>query len=293
MAAISKKKIIIIAAALLIATPVIAYFAAGSETRGIINYYAWKTFNSNSGGGHRVPINDITLYYEIHGSGNPLLLMHGGLVFIESFYSQIPALAKEFMVVAPDSRAHGRSTDTARPLSYRQMAQDMAALLEKLKLKKVDIVGWSDGGIIGLDLAMNRPELVNRLVVIGANFRTDGMTQESLDMTGKMTPDTAEIKPARDFYERIAPDPGRWPVFLEKVKAMWLTQPNYSAMELGRIKAPTLIILGEKDSIRKDHGEELQRTIPGSQLLIIKGASHFVGMEKPDELNKAIIDFLK
>ncbi len=289
----TKKKILIAIAALFIAIPIIGYLTIGRETRGLINYYAWKTFSKESGKGERAPINDITMYYEIHGSGKPLLLMHGGLVFIESFYNQIPALAKEFMVIAPDSRAHGRSSDTAQPLSYKQMAKDMASLLEKLKLKKVDIVGWSDGGIIGLDLAINRPDLVNKLVVIGTNFHTNGMTREGLDMTKKMSPDTAEIKPARDFYQRIAPEPARWPVFLEKVKNMWLTQPNYAPAELKRIKAPTLIILGEKDSIRKDHGEEMQRIIPGSKLLIIKGASHFVVMEKPEELNKAIINFLK
>ena len=293
MATISKKKIIIIVTALLIAAPVIGYFAAGRDTRGLINYYAWKAFSTESGTGHRVTINDITLYYEIHGSGKPLLLMHGGLVFIESFYNQIPALAKEFMVIAPDSRAHGRSTDSARPLSYKLMAKDMAALLEKLKMKNVAVVGWSDGGIIGLDLAMNHPELVSKLVVIGTNFRTDGMTAEGLDMTKKMSPDTTELKPARDFYQKIAPEPGRWPVFVDKIKTMWLTQPNYTPADLNKIGAPALIILGEKDSIRKEHGEEMQRNIPGSKLLIIKGASHFVGMEKPDELNRAVIDFLK
>ncbi len=288
-----KKKILIVLAALVIAAPVIAYFAAGRETRGIINYYAWKTFSRDSGTGQRFPVNDISLYYEVHGSGKPVLLMHGGLVFIESFYNQIPALAKEFKVIAPDSRAHGRSTDTARPLSYRQMALDMAVLLEKLKLKKVDIVGWSDGGIIGLDLAMNRPDLVNKLVVIGTNFNTAGLDPKGVEETKKMTPETAELKPARDFYERVAPDPGRWPVFFEKVRTMWLTQPDYAPSDLKKIGAPTLIILGEKDSIKRDHGEEMQRLIPGSRFLIIKGASHFVGMEKPDELNKAILDFLK
>ncbi len=293
MTSTSKKKIIIAAAALLIATPIIAYIAAGRDTRGLIYYYAWKTFSRESGTGHRVPINDITLYYEIHGSGKPLLLMHGGLVFIESFYNQIPALAKKFMVIAPDSRAHGRSTDSAQPLSYRLMAKDMAALLETLKLKKVAVVGWSDGGIIGLDLAMNHPELVSKLVVIGTNYNTGGMTQESINTTKKLSPDTAELKPVRDFYQRIAPDPGSWPLFIEKVKTMWLNQPNYTPAELKKIAAPTLIILGEKDSIRKDHGEEMQRNIPGSRLLIINGASHFIGMEKPEELNKAIVDFLK
>jgi pimeloyl-ACP methyl ester carboxylesterase len=292
MAAISKKKIIIVAAAILITAPIIAYIAAGRDTRGLINYYAWKTFSKESGKGRRVPINDITLYYEVHGSGKPLLLMHGGLVFIESFYNQIPALAKEFMVIAPDSRAHGRSTDSAQPLSYSLMAKDMAALLEKLKLKNVAVVGWSDGGIIGLDLAMNHPELVNKLVVIGTNYNTGGMTKESIDLTKKMSADTAEFKPARDFYKRIAPDPGHWPAFVDKIKTMWLTQPNYTPADLKKITAPTLIILGEKDMIRKDHGEEMRRNIPGSRLLIINGASHFVGMEKPDELNRAIIDFL-
>lgn len=293
MAITVKKRIIISVLVLAIVAPVIAYFSVGRETRGIINYYAWKTLSRESGKGKRIPVNGISLYYEVHGSGKPVLLMHGGLVFIESFYNQIPALAKEFMVIAPDSRSHGRSTDTAQALSYRQMALDMAVLLDQLKIKKADIVGWSDGGIIGLDLAMNRPDLVNKLVVIGTNFNTAGLDPKGVEETKKMTPGTAELKPAKDFYERVAPDPARWPVFFEKVRTMWLTQPNYAPADLKKIGAPTLIILGEKDSIKRDHGEEMQRLIPGSRLHIIQGASHFVGMEKPDELNMAIIDFLK
>lgn len=288
-----KKKILIAAIALLAAAPVIAYIAIGRDARGFIRYYAWKAVSSRAGTGHRIPINDITLYYEIHGTGKPLLLMHGGLVFIETFYNQIPVLARKYMVIAPDSRAHGRTTDSSKPLGYHLMAEDMAALLKHLKVKKASIVGWSDGGIIGLDLAMNHPDLVERLVVIGANFNTGAMTAESNEMVKKMNPDTLEIKPVHDFYARIAPDPQHWPAFVDKIRTLWLTQPNYTAADLKKIKAPTLIILGENDSIRKDHGEEMERSIPGSKLLIIRGASHFVGMEKPDELNKAIIDFLK
>ena len=280
-------------AALVIALPAAGYLLAGKEARGMVRYLAWRAFSRDSGTGDRADLNGIRLYYEIHGSGEPLLLMHGGTAFIESFYGQIPALARRYRVIAPDSRGHGRSADAAGPLSYGLMASDMMALIEKLKLGSVDIVGWSDGGIIGLDLAINHPSAVKKLVMIGSNFRADGLSAASIEKMKKLTPDDPFLEGARSFYRRIAPDPSRWPVLIGKVKAMWLTQPAYTAADLAKVRAKTLVILGENDDIRREHGREMARLIPGARFVIIPGASHLVPMEKPDELNKVVLDFLR
>ena len=292
MSSRTKKTVIFIVLALAIALPGAAYLLAGKEMRGLVRYFAWKALSHDSGPGARAEVNGIRIYYEAHGSGEPLLLLHGGTAFIESFYNQIPALAREFRVIAPDSRGHGRSTDTDAPLSYKQMAADMAELLKKLKMERVDIVGWSDGGIIGLDLAMNHPALVKKLVMIGSNYRTDGLAPDALAKMKVMKPDDPFMDDSRFFYGRISPTPGNWPAFFNKVRTMWLTQPNYTAADLGKIRAKTLVILGEHDDITRQHGQEMARLIPGARLVVIPGASHMVPLEKPEELNKIIIDFL-
>ncbi len=292
MIRLTKYRVFALVVVLVIALPSAAYLLAGREARGMVSYLAWRAFSADSGTGARADLNGIRLYYETHGSGEPLLLMHGGTAFIESFYAQIPALARGHRIIAPDSRCHGRSTDGEGPLSYGLMASDMLALIDRLKLGRVDIVGWSDGGIIGLDLAIHHPSRVGRLVMIGSNFRADGMTAGSIAKLKTLTPDDPLLEDARAFYRRIAPDPSRWPVLFGKVKTMWLTQPQYTAADLAKVRAKTLVILGENDDIRREHGQEMARRIPGARLVIIPGASHMAPMEKPDELNKVIVDFL-
>lgn len=289
----TKYKVFALVIALIIALPAAGYLLAGKEARGMFHYFVWRAFSPDSGTGAHADINGIRIYYEVHGSGEPLLLLHGGTAFIESFYGQIPALARKYRVVAVDSRCHGRSTCGEGPLSYGLMASDMMALIEKLKLGSVSIVGWSDGGIIGLDLAIHHPAAVKTLVMVGSNYRTDGLSAESFEKMKKLTPDAPFLDEARMFYSRIAPDPDRWPALIGKVKAMWLTQPNYTAADLARVRAKTLVILGEKDDIRREHGQEMARLIPGARFAVIPGASHMAPMEKPDELNRIILDFLR
>ena len=287
------KKILIIVIILVCAVCVGGFLALDKATNGILSYYSWKTTSSDSGKGTYSDINGITLYYEVHGKGEPLLLLHGGTAFIESFCRQIPALAREFMVIAPDSRGHGRSGDTDAPLSYRTMADDMVQLLKILNIPRAHIVGWSDGGIIGMDIALRHPEMVNKLVLIGANFDVSGLAAEYIESTKKLTPDAPEFAEVRDFYNRIAPEPKRWPVLIDKIKTMWLSQPHYSPNELRRIKSPALIIAGENDVIRESHTKEMARLIRGSRHLIVPGASHLVPIEKYETVNREIIGFLK
>lgn len=287
------KKILVVILLIIILVLVFGYYAVNKRADGILDYYLWKTFSSNSGKGQSADINDIKIYYEIHGKGEPLLLLHGGTAFIECFYKMIPGLADKFQVIAVDSRGHGRSTDSVKPLSYELMADDMFKLLKKLDISNVYIVGWSDGGIIGLDLAMSYPALVRKLVVIGTNFRSDGLKDEDQNFFYNATPDLEYFSKPRKFYETIAPHPDHWPVIFEKIIQMWKTQPNYSLAQLKTIQSPVLIIVGENGAIKIEHTKEMAKTISKSRLFVVPESTHMVPMEKPEVLNREIICFLK
>src|SRR5580704_4572622 len=146
------------------------------------------------------------------------------------------------------------------------MADDMLKLLDQLHIRQTDIVDWSDGGIIGLDLARHHPELVGRLVAIGANYDVDGLKQKP----GQ----DAAIPPVPGFYSRNAPDPAHWPEIYRKVVTMWATQPNYTIADLAGIKVPVLIMAGEFDAIKRTHMDQLARAIPGAEEAIIQGGTH-------------------
>jgi pimeloyl-ACP methyl ester carboxylesterase len=267
---------------------IIAKFTTGLGRVGAITnrmwFYFWKATSGKAQRGRFVEVNGVKIYYQTYGSGRPVLVMHGGAGFIEMMHHQIRALAANRFVIAPDSRAHGRSTDSDEPLSYALMANDMLKLLDELKIDEADIVGWSDGGIIGLDLAMNHPERVGRLVVIGANFDANGLVHKPI-IDGKI-PRTPR------FYKRNAPDPAHWPALCGKLITMQQTQPHYSKDDLERIKAPTLVMVGEFDAIKREHTDQLAQAISGGQKEVIEGGTHAVLVEKPRLVNCRLLRFL-
>lgn len=242
--------------------------------------------------GYILSVNDIEMYFEIHGEGEPLLLIHGGTGFIESFAPQLIALSQHFKVIAPDSRAHGRTTDSEQPLGYTLMANDKVALLNHLYIEQVDLVGWSDGGIIGLEMAINHARYLKRVVAIGTNYHTDGIFPEVKEAIRNLS---AEQWPqeSREFYKSVAADPDQWPIFLDKVREMWFTQPNYSDNDLKNIQNPFLIIVGEdEDFILESHTRKMAELIPNSILTLIPEGTHYVPLEKPGEVNTALLNFL-
>jgi len=283
------KKFMWVVLALIVALAGGGFYAINKEAIGIPAFYVWKALSGKSHGGVTAEINGAKIYYETYGEGSPVLVLHGGTGFIESMHYQISDLAKTHLVIAPDSRGHGRSTDGEGPLHYAQMADDMLALMDILKIEKADIVGWSDGGIIALDLAMRHPERVGRIAVSGANFDTAGLSHAP-DLSAD--PESAEVAAQRDFYKRLAPDPTHWPVFYRKVLAMWASEPHYTVEQLGTIKAPTLVIAGEHDSIKREHTDALTKAVPGAQEVIIAGASHFAPVTHYAQVNAAIDTFL-
>ena len=194
-----------------------------------------------------------------------MLVLHGGVGYIEDMSFQIRALAKSHFVIAVDSRGHGRSTGANGPLNYSLMSDDMVKVLDSLNINRVDVVGWSDGGIIGLELSMRHPERVRRLVAISANYNPDGLGN---------TPSVEPVPRIALRYWLLAPNPAQWPDLCRNVVAMWRTQPQYTLDDLGHIKAPTLVMAGEDDLIKREHTGELAKDIPGSHESIIPGATH-------------------
>ena len=247
-------------------------------------FAGWRAISSEAHGGQYADINGVRIWYETYGHGQPVLVLHGGTGSLEDMHYQIRALAAKRLVIAVDSRGHGRSTDSAAPLSYGLMADDMLKLLDVLNIRRADIVGWSDGGIIGLDLAMHHPDRVGRLVVIGANYDVDGLIQ-------KPVPD-GPVPPVPGFYARNAPDPAHWPVLYRKVATLWCTEPHYSLADLGKIKAPTLVMAGQFDVIKPEHTNQLAHAIPHAETYIIPGGTHNAVWRKPDIVDDRILAFL-
>jgi pimeloyl-ACP methyl ester carboxylesterase len=234
--------------------------------------------------------NGVHTFYEEHGSGEPLLLLHGGLVDGDSFGQQTPALAERYRVIVPDRRGHGRTPDVEGPISYDVMADDTIALVEALGTGPAHLVGWSDGGNVGLLVAIKRPDLVRRLVTIGSNFSTDGLTREAAAAFRPDTP-TSAVPVMREAWKVNAVDPDRFEAVLEKMQGCWFDYSIPTA-DLARITAPTLIVVGDDDIARFEHTIELYDTIPDAQLAVIPGTSHLAPLEKADLVNRLVLDFL-
>ena len=259
------------------------FYAVDEPVRRWGQFYLWKVFSGKAHGGQHIRVDDVSIFCETFGAGPPVLVLHGGLGYIEDMSFQIMALAKSHYVIAVDSRGHGRSTGANGPLSYSLMSDDMVKVLDSLKINRVDAVGWSDGGIIGLDLAIRHPERIRRLVAISANYNPDGLGY---------TPSVEEVPRIALRYWLLAPNPAQWPDLYRNVFAMWRTQPQYTLNDLGHIKAPTLVMAGEYDLIKREHTDQLAKAIPGSCESIIAHATHLVPIEKPDIVNSKILNFL-
>ena len=218
-------------------------------------------------------INGLDMYYEVHGVGSPLLLLHGGSGSIPEKW--IPYFMPHFKVIAPEQMGHGRTADLVdRPFHYHDMAEDTVELMRQLGVESAVVVGYSDGGIIGLDMAIHHPERVTKLAVTGANFRTDGYTAENLEWVRTFDPDD---QPVSDAYRRQSPDGvDHWPIFLGRLQRMWVVEPSFARDEMQSITAPTLIIVGDGDIVMPEHAVEMFRTIPGAQLCVVPHADHGV-----------------
>jgi pimeloyl-ACP methyl ester carboxylesterase len=237
-------------------------------------------------------VNGIKLFYTDTGHNShavPVILLHGGLANQQYWGNQIRALSPTRRTIAVDSRGHGRSTRDSRPYGYDLMADDVLALMDSLHIPQADLVGWSDGAIISLDLAMRYPARVHRVFSFAANSVTSGLIQD-----GDKSPNFAHfIQRAGGEYRAISPTPNEYDAFVAQITHMWDDQPHWTDAQLQSIKAPVLIADGDHDEvIRRDHTEYLARTIPGAGLLILPNTSHFAFLQDPTLFNAALLDFL-
>ncbi len=235
------------------------------------------------------------MYYAIYGGGNEawgtVILLHGGLGHSDIWGYQIPALiAAGYRVVVADSRGHGRSTRSDQPFGYALMASDVAALMSSLKIGKAAIIGWSDGGIIGLELAMHHADKVSKVFAFGANTNVAGTRADGAD-----NPVFKQyIQNMGNEYARLSPTPAEYEAFVAQIAQMWATQPNYTNEQLAGIHVPVVIADGDHDeAIRQEHNHEMAGLIPGAGLTLFKDTSHFAFVQRPDAFNAALLEFLR
>jgi pimeloyl-ACP methyl ester carboxylesterase len=243
------------------------------------------------GGEHtaRAKVNGISLFYAVIGHGSPVVLLHGGLSNSDYWGNQIKALVSHHTVIVMDSRGHGRSSRDARPYSYDLMADDVVGLLDTLHIPKADIVGWSDGAILGLDLAIRHADRVGKIFAFAANTVTSGV-QEDVEKN----PTFARfIQRAGEEYRKLSPTPTDYDGFVAQITKMWESEPNWTDDQLRAIKAQVLVVDGDHDeAIKRAHTEYIAATIPAAGLLILPNVSHFAFLQDPVLFNAALLHFL-
>jgi len=239
-------------------------------------------------------INSVKLYYEITGEGEPLLLLHGGLGGSDYFSKIIPSLSGSFKVITVDRRGHGRSYDNGESYTYATMADETAAFLDHLQLDSVNILGFSDGGVVGYHLASTYPEKVRKLAAVGANFRVNGMTEETIEFTkNRLTPEgLRETFPEIEReYRATNPQPDNFEFFLTRSNELWLRNPYLTEEQMTGIQAPVLFIVGENDAVRIEHVLLMRTLVEHSQMCVLPGATHFVLGENPKVVLPILMDF--
>jgi len=235
---------------------------------------------------------DIQMYYEEHGEGEPVLLLHGGTGSGKEWSRLVPMLSAHYRLIVLDSRAQGRSTDSDRALDYDLLSDDTIKLMDDLEIESAYIIGASDGGIIGLSLAMRSPDRVRKVVAYGANFHPRGLTDSQREWMENVTPENFGAD-ADTHYLSIAPEPERFGVLLEKITAMWLSQPTWTEGDLSRITIPVLIIDDTAGLvIRTEHVRAMATAIPGAQLAFVEDTNHYAHWDKADEFSDLVLAFL-
>src|ERR687885_1056943 len=264
--------------------------------------------NDASTRGNYAEVNGLNMYYEIHGTGQPLVLLHGAYMTIDLMGEVVPALAESRQVIAVELPGHGRTADVDRPLTYEQMADDVAALIGHLGIEKADVFGYSMGGGVAFQVAIRHPEVVRKLVVASASYTSDGMHPELLEMIPTLTPEAFAGSPIEEALLRTAPYPDDFPTLVAKMKQLDMEPFAWAPEDIRGIAAPTLLIVGDSDAIRLEHAVQLFRLLgggvpgdlaglPKSQLAVLPSTTHFVPpgsgvLDRGDWLLSIIGEFL-
>jgi pimeloyl-ACP methyl ester carboxylesterase len=251
------------------------------------------------------PVNGLEMYYEIHGTGQPLVLLHGAFSAIGTSFGQLlPGLAKSRQVIAFELQAHGRTADIDRPLSMEQMADDVAAALKQLGIPQADIFGYSMGAGVALQVALRHPDVLRKLVFMSATYTLSGVHPGLMEGLGEMKPEMMYGSPWHEEYMRIAPRPEDFARFFAKKTQMDQQIKDVPAEAIRAIKAPVLLIIGDSDLVRPEHAVEMFRLLgggvfgdmppglPASQLAVLPGTSHVSIVSRADLLLPMIVPFL-
>jgi pimeloyl-ACP methyl ester carboxylesterase len=234
------------------------------------------------------PVDGIKIWYATFGNGEPVILLHGGLANSNYWGHQVRALEPHYRVVVMDSRGHGRSTRDQRPFGYDLMADDVIGLMDFLKIPKAAIVGWSDGAIIGLDIAQRHPERLSKLFAFAANSDPSGVADIANSPVFN-----AFIARAGKEYAALSPTPGEYKEFVAQITRMWQTQPNWAAADLRKIAVPVWVVDADHDeAIKRQNTEFMAANIPGAGLLIQPDVSHFSFLQDPGQFSADVLHFL-
>jgi len=239
--------------------------------------------------GHYAAVNGLKLYYEIHGGGRPLVLLHGGGSTIESTFGRIlPELAKIHQVIAVELQAHGHTPDIDRPLSFEQDADDVAALLKQLHIAKADIMGFSNGGMTSLQMAIRHPQLVNKLILASTPYKREGMQAGFWEGLQHASLDNMP-QPLKDAYLKANPDPKGLQAMFDRDRTRMLAFKDFSDADIHAIQAPTLVINGDADVVRAEHVLALSRALLHARLAILPGGhGEYIGEICAAEKNSKI-----
>jgi pimeloyl-ACP methyl ester carboxylesterase len=234
-------------------------------------------------------VNGVKIWFATFGRGDPVILLHGGLANANYWGNQVRALSSQYRVIVMDSRGHGRSTRNDQPYGYDLMASDVIGVIDFLDLPKVAIVGWSDGAIIGLDIAMHHPEQVSKLFAFAANSDPNGVADIAQSPVFN-----AFIARAEKEYEQLSSTPTQYKAFLGQIEKMWATQPNWTAEDLKKITTPTWIVDADHDeAIKRENTEFMAANIPGAGLLLQPEVSHFSFLQDPEQFDADVLHFLQ
>jgi pimeloyl-ACP methyl ester carboxylesterase len=235
------------------------------------------------------PVNGVKIWYAEFGQGDPVVLLHGGLANANYWGNLVPVLAKSHQVIVMDSRGHGRSSRDGKPFGYDLMASDVLGLMDFLTIPKAAIIGWSDGAIVGLHIAIDHPDRITRLFAFAANSNPSGLKDTSQSPVFNRF-----IARAGREYEQLSATPDQYKPFLDEITKMWETQPDFTAKKLQSIKVPAWIVDGDHDeAIKRENTEFMAKEIPAAKLLLEPDVSHFSFIQNPQQFNADVLRFLK
>ena len=243
-------------------------------------------------GGGYIDCDRVHTYYETHGRGDPVLLLHGGMCTAETWDAQASALATRYRIYVPERVGHGRTPDIDGPIAYESMAQHTISFMEAVGVESADLVGWSDGALVGLLVALRRPSLVRKLVLMDQFVTLDGAPSWYLPFISGMTADS--VPPAlAEAYGAMSPDGAdHFLIVFEKLHRMWTSPTGVEVADLAHVAAPTLVLAADGGAITIEQIAEVRRGLPDVQVAVVPGTTHGLGLEKPHIVNQLILDFL-